>query len=121
MIDNYEYALIAANMVAYVLIILALLKGRTKRFPENVTLEQAFRILEASLKESFPELPEGYTWKEIITKLRSTRMNIDWWEVEDTLKKYEAHRYGGFDFKNPDPHSVLRIAQQLPRGAKIVN
>ena len=88
------------------------------RIPANPTVEQAFKILEASLKSTFPDLPEGYTWREVMVKLRALNLDIDWWEVENTFKKYEDYRYGGIEYKNANAKAIMKLALSLPRGEK---
>jgi len=45
-------------------------------------------------------------------------MNLDWWEIESTFKKYEDFRYGGIEYKNANPKVVLKLALSLPKGEK---
>jgi hypothetical protein len=121
--SELEYALIAANVVAYVLIGVALLR-RQEKLPKDVKLEQAFTILEKSIDRSYPDLQRGYTWKEVMAILKSAKPKIgeiDWIDLENTLKRYEAFRYGGVNYENVDPHSVLRLAQKLQRRERVVS
>ncbi len=121
MIGSLEYILAAANVVAYGMIAIAILK-RSAKLPENVTLEQAFRILENALNRSYPELHDGFTWGEITSKLKTSNARVkeqDWVEIENLVRKYEAFRYGGIDYRDTDPRAVLQLARKLPRGETI--
>ena len=121
--SGLEYALIAANVVAYVMIGVALMR-KDQKLPKDVKLEQAFTILEKSIDRSYPDLQQGYTWKEVIAVLKSAKPKIgevDWTDLENTLKRYEAFRYGGVNYENVDAQSVLRLAQKLKRREKFVS
>ena len=122
MITGVVYFLIATNAAVYVVLAIGLSR-RLDKFPRDATLEEAFKILEEELKKRYPDLPEGYTWNEVLIKLKrsSTKTkHSDWANIENTLKQYEAFRYGGVDYKEVDPRSIVRLAKQLPRGEKVV-
>ena len=90
------------------LVFLALSK-KSKEFPKDVTLDQAFKILEGALKQSYPELQEGYTWREVMFRLKSTNQyigKIDWTDIKNILKKYEAITYGGIDCADVEAGTV---------------
>ena len=104
-------------MAAYGLFAVSLLRRR-EEFPSDLTLEQAFEILEGALVESHQHLPEGFTWKEALETLRSrmsSRKNIDWKEIEDALKTYQEFRYGGHKYTSAEIHSVLLLAKNVRR------
>ncbi|MGI0090183.1 MAG: hypothetical protein ACREBS_00595 [Nitrososphaerales archaeon] len=124
------YLLIAGNVIAYTLLIVAFSRRRPAELPTNVTIEQAFKILESSLYECFPDLPEGYTWKEVMTRLKGlgTKSELipielmwNWSEIEFTLKKYEAFRYGGIEYHNANTQLVLQLAKSLFEGTKVAS
>jgi hypothetical protein len=117
MLSEIEYALTALIVLEYVLLPISLLRSKSK-FPENLTLEGAFNILESSIKRKYPELPVGFTWREAMAKIRSSSQgyrNLDWGEIESTLKKYEAFRYGGSNYPEADIRSVLKLSRVLER------
>jgi hypothetical protein len=95
-----------------------------RTLPKDISLEQAFGILEGSLKRYYPNLKEGYTWQEAISNLKSARPaigGVDWIDLENTLKRYEAFRYGGVNYEDIDPGLVVRLAQKLKKREKIVS
>lgn len=117
MIGGFEFALIAVIIMEYAMIGVSLLRGRTI-IADDASMEQAFAILEASLKRFYPELPDGFTWREALSKIQSSStrtQNLDWYEIEDTLKRYEAFRYGGINYENPNVRSVIRLVRRLER------
>lgn len=119
MITILDYALVLANGVVYAFIAVALLIRRKSKPLEGVTLEESFRILETELGKAYPDLGNGYTWQEIVQRLRTSNSGIsetEWSEIENVLKKYEAFRYGGVNYGDVDPHSVVMLARRLPRG-----
>ena len=107
-----------ANVLVYVLVVVGAIKERSRKLPSDPTIEEAFRILESSLKMSFPDLPEGYTWKEVMNRLRTLNLETDWYEIENTFRKYEDYRYGGIEYKNANAKAVLKLAMSLPRGER---
>jgi hypothetical protein len=116
-----EYVLLSANLIAYATAVIALLR-RNRRSPNNSTLEQAYGILDDALAKSFPDMKEGYTWKEAIIKLKSAKpriTQIDWTDLENTTRRYESFRYGGVDYGDADASTVLRLAQTLQRRKNI--
>lgn len=122
MIGGFQLALIAVIILEYALIGVSLLRGRTK-ISDDTTLEQAFAILEASLKRSYPELPAGFTWREALSKIQSSSTrtrDLDWDEIRDTFNRYEAFRYGGMNYENPDLRSVIRLLRRLEREQRFV-
>ena len=117
MIGEFEYAMIAVIVAEYAMVGISLFRGRS-RISDDATLEQAFAILEASLKRSHPDLHDGFTWREALFKIQSSShrsQSLDWDEIEDTLKKYEAFRYGGLNYENSDVRSVIRLVRRLER------
>lgn len=103
------------------MIALALLR-KGDEYAKMVTLEQAFRILEGALRQSYPDLPDGYTWREaLITMKKSHGESQEWVEIEKVLKKYEAIRYGGIRGEDVETGSVLRLAHRLRRRGKVVS
>lgn len=115
MISEFDYILIAAVIVESIVAALSAFK-RGSKLPENVSLQQAFDILESSVSSSYPNLPAGYTWKEVISKIRldyGEQEGIDWVDVEDRLKSYESIRYGGLRFETTNTGSILKLARLL--------
>ncbi len=99
------------------MVFLAVIRARRARRTRVKDISEAFAILEKSLHNAFPDLPEGFTWKEVVSRLKSLGITkLDWWEIENTLKKYEAFRYGGIEYSNINVQSILRLANSLPRG-----
>jgi hypothetical protein len=106
-------------VAVYVVLVFGILRNRRGSLPNNPTVEDAFRYLELSLNRAFPDLPPGFTWKEVINKLKSLNLELDWFEIESTFKKYEDFRYGGIQYKNANVEAILRLASNLPRGEEI--
>ena len=116
--------MIAANIGVYVFAIAGIIRARLRSVTRVNTIQQAFAILEKALKSSYPDLPKGYTWNEVVTRLKSSNLRdqgLEWWDIEKTLREYEAFRYGGVAYSgNARISSVLKLAMSLPkRGGKI--
>lgn len=96
---------------------------RIRRFsrPEVSNTVEAFQLLELALKKRFPELPEGFTWGDAMSRLNQLNLDIDWNRLEIALDDYESYRYGGSQPRQTDPREVLRLASLLGKGAKFVS
>lgn len=115
----FLYLLIALNILVYIVLAIGIVRNRRGRLPENPTVEDAFKYLELSLTRAFPDLPPGFTWKEVISKLKMLNLELDWVEIENTFKKYEDYRYGGIQYKDANVEAIMRLASRLPRGEEI--
>jgi len=98
------------------MLLVGIVKGRQNALPKNPTVEDAFRILESSIYKSFPDLPAGFTWSEVMHRVKSLSLNLDWFEIESTFRKYEDFRYGGIEYRNANVNAILQLAAELPRG-----
>ncbi len=115
----FLYVLIVLNIGVYVMLAIGIIRNRKDSPPKNPTVEEAFRYLEISLNRAFPDLPAGFTWNEVISKLKMLNLQLDWLDIESTFKKYEDFRYGGIQYKNANVDAILRLASSLPRGGEI--
>ncbi len=117
MLNEIDYALIALIVVEYALVPISLFRKNTK-IPDSLSLEEAFGMLESSIKRKYPGLPGGFSWKEAMARIKSSSrgyQKLDWNDIESTLKKYEAFRYGGLNYPETDIQSVLRLARILDK------
>ena len=117
----FLYLLIGSNIAVYAILAVGLLKARSNRIPENPSVEEAFKLLEVSLYKAFPDLPPGFTWNEVINRIKSLNLELDWFEVENTFKKYEDYRYGGIQYRNANVYVILQLAAKLRRGEKFAS
>jgi len=115
----FLYLLIGLNVAVYVVLVIGIIRNKKGGLPKNPTVEDAFRYLEISLNRAFPDLPPGFTWNEVINKLKSLNLELDWFEIESTFKKYEDFRYGAIQYKNANVDAILRLASNLPRREEI--
>ena len=113
------YGLLFANAALYALLILGIFKRRASGL-EVFSVAEAFLLLEAALKEKFPDMPVGFTWREAMGRIRGINPKLDWKSLEYVLRGYEAYRYGGLELSYTDPGEVLRLASVLSKGARFV-
>jgi hypothetical protein len=114
------YLLLGSNALVYGLLAVGVARSRKGRVPKNPSVEDAFRVLELSLFRAFPDLPPGFTWNEVMEKIRALNLDLDWFEIENTFQKYVDFRYGGIKYRNANVDAILRLAARLPRGEKSV-
>jgi len=115
----YLYLLVGLNIAVYVVLAIGIIRNRKGMLPKNPTVEDAFKYLETSLNRAFPDLPPGFTWNEVINRLKSLNLDLDWFNIESTFKKYEDYRYGGIQYKNANVDVILQLASSLPRREEI--
>jgi hypothetical protein len=117
------YSLVALNLVLYSMLIFGY--ARTKRplaIPDIQSANEVFAFLENSFKATFPEIQDGFTWPELISKAKSTALAspIDWRKVQAAVSDYEASRYGQksepTDFASRE---LLKLAVLLRRSGRV--
>ncbi len=77
--------------------------------PEVQNAIEAFAYLEKSFKKTFPEVREGFTWSEAISRAKQLPLDINWEKVEKELVAYESYRYGGNDRQKFDTYEILKL------------
>ncbi|HUI00909.1 MAG TPA: DUF4129 domain-containing protein [Nitrososphaerales archaeon] len=102
--------LLALDALLYFTLASALLSRRGRRVNAK-NLAEAFKALEAALKQAVPDLPDGFTWGEALERLRSAGVETD--GMENALKGYERYRYGGRPLPDVDYHEVVMVANLL--------
>jgi len=112
--DTVLLGLWGANAFLYALLLVNVFRGRRRKVAAS-NLAEAFRTLEAALKQGVPDLPAGFTWEEAMARLRVK--DLDSKSIEAALKGYEAYRYGGLPLPNSDYKEIVRVANMLG-GAK---
>jgi hypothetical protein len=88
---DYEIAL---NIIAYASLGLGVDRWNRQRLRLPSDPVAAFSVLEASLRRAFPDIRDGFTWREAITRARSARPELDWTRLEKDVDAYERYRYG---------------------------
>jgi hypothetical protein len=114
------YSLAGLNVIVYGLFIFSMVRRKFLSKPEVSNTIEAFQLLEVAIRERFPELPDGFTWGDAISRLKQLNLDIDWTRLEIALNDYESYRYGGSRRSSTDPREVLRLADRLGKGAKFV-
>jgi hypothetical protein len=112
------YELVALNVALYATILLGYFLTRRIHVFKVTNLREAFEYLEVRLRRAFPDLRDGFTWNEAMTRIKRIEGNVDWIVVERVLQKYEAYRYGGVDPGNVRVDSIVKLAMMLPKGEK---
>jgi hypothetical protein len=100
------------------MLLVGLLRPRAPPIPRVATLAEAFQLLEYWLRRAYPDLPEGFTWREALERAPKSDKRIDWQRLLSIIERYEAYRYGGSRLEDTDPGEVLRWAAVLARGAR---
>jgi len=112
-------SLLFVNIVIYVIFFVGLWKNWRRPVVKATTLRDAFELLESSIHKAFPDLPEGFTWGEAISRARGLELKkIDWYELERELRKYESQRYGGQVVTKFSIREILKLVMYLPRGSR---
>jgi hypothetical protein len=97
---DYEILL---NVIAYIALAAGLLTWRRQRIlPKPSNTEEAFGMLEKSLRHAFPDLRDGFTWREELSRAKRLKPDLGWDSIEKDVSAYEMYRYG----QNPPPKEV---------------
>lgn len=89
---DYEILL---NAAAYAALAAGILTWRRQRvLPKPGSPEEAFAMLERALRHAFPDLKEGLTWREQLSRAKSLDAELGWGSIEKDLDAYETYRYG---------------------------
>lgn len=89
---DYEIAL---NVLVYASLAVGLVQWRKQRVLLPSDAVQAFQLLETNLKRAFPDITEGFTWREAVSRARNAKPDLEWDKIEQDVNVYEAYRYGG--------------------------
>ena len=108
-------SLLSIDVAIYAALLAGYLRMRQVAFrPPNP--EKAFSLLERSLQKAFPELPEGFTWREAMRQVEALKIDVDLTEVGKALRQYEAWRYGESVKPEEINAEVVRLAKLLSQG-----
>ena len=88
--------LVVFNVAAYASLVAGLASWLKERPPGGSPRDvaAAFGMLEQALRRAFPDLPEGFTWREGIAEARKKGVRLNWNALDGALRSYEAYRYG---------------------------
>jgi hypothetical protein len=75
---------------------------RQPRLPNPRSSEEAFAMLEKSLRHAFPDLKDGFTWREALSRLKDLKPDLGWESIDVDRKAYEEYKYG----RGPPPGKV---------------
>ncbi len=107
-------SLVSLNVIIYAVAVAGLVRARQMAFRPSDSA-RSFMLLERSLKRAFPDLPDGFTWREAMHRVEELDLNVDWAEVEKALKQYEGWRYGEMVKPEDVNAEVVRLARELAR------
>jgi hypothetical protein len=107
---------IALNIVVYIALIVGLIQWRKQRLPQFTGPTAPFQLLEAYVKRIFPDMKDGFTWREAIFRIENLGIDLDWDKIQRDVGVYEAYRYGGRPLPPVSPESeFLKLLRQLRR------
>jgi len=105
--------LLFANVLVYSSIIVGLVQWRRRPVSGPVDLNAMFRQLEPALERRFPDLPEGYTIREGLSRARSLGLDLRWEKIENALEGYEAYRYGDGSLPSSAQPELEKLVRRL--------
>lgn len=106
--------LIALNVAVYASIALGVVQSRRRRSTTRLAdTKTAFSQLESALTKRFPDLPEGFTMREGLSRARSLDPGLGWDQIEESLEGYEAYRYGGDAAPSGEQPELTRLIREL--------
>ena len=106
---------IALDAAAYASLAVGLVQWRRQRITLPVDSVAAFRQLETSLKRAFPDIDEGFTWREAMGRARTLKKDLEWDKIQGDVDAYEAYRYGGGPVPPAPGNEFLGLLKALRR------
>jgi len=113
--DSETVAAVVLNVAVYVSLGAALLQLHRQRTPSPPDAGGAFMLLGSGLRRAFPDLPQGFTLREGISRARLAGLDVGWDEIGRTLEVYEAYRYGGGPAPELPQSELMRLVKVLWR------
>lgn len=116
------YSLLALNIVLYGLLLFGYIRSRLVPIPALKSANEAFAFLEKSFKLTFPDIPDGFTWPELISRAKDTALDspVNWQKVQAALSEYEAYRYGQkSEPASSDSNEILKLGVLLRKHGKV--
>jgi len=106
--------LVPLNVIVYASVAVGLLQGRRRsaaamRAGDHTTFGQ----LESALRERFPDMPEGFTMREGLSRARSFEPGLGWDRIEKSLERYEAYRYGSDAPPSVEQPELAKLIRKL--------
>jgi hypothetical protein len=103
------------NAVVYASLAAGLVQRRRHRLPPPADAVAAFQLLERYFKRAFPDISEGFTWREAISRARKVKTNLEWDKIQQDVSVYEAYRYGGGPAPPAPGDELLGLIRALRR------
>ena len=73
------------------------------------SLPEAFLLLESTLWRRYPELPDGLTLREALSRIEELGIEVDWQEMYSLLKQYESYKYGDIKLNNSPLAEIIKL------------
>lgn len=109
------YGLVALDIVLYIVLIEGYFRNkRAFRIPKVSSAKEAFDYFESSYMAVFPQEQDGFTWGDALARSRTLSLaGVDWESVENSIRQYEAYRYGGVETQKIDTYPIIKVAMLL--------
>jgi hypothetical protein len=110
-----ETIAVILNLAVYASLAAALLQWNRQRIPVPRDARTAFHLLEDALRRSFPDLPQGFTLREGLTRARQADPGLKWEDIDRSLAQYESFRFGDGSTPSLPIPEVMRLVRALRR------
>jgi hypothetical protein len=103
------------NVIVYASLVFGLVLWRRGRAPLPTDTKALYKLLEATLGKAFPELPEGFTWREGLrwAKKEKRGLMMKWENIDKSIQNYEAFRYGNTPLPDEAHPELLELIRAL--------
>jgi hypothetical protein len=106
--------LILVNVAVYASIGVGVIHGRRRqKIIRPAGADTAFNQLESALNKRFPDLPQGFTMREGLSRAKSLEPDLSWDRIQRSLEGYEAYRYGGDQAPSGEQPELAKLIRKL--------
>ena len=113
--DTETIGAVILNAAVYLSLAAGVVQWSRQRTPRPADAPGAFHLLEVGLKRAFPDLPEGFTLREGLSRAKLAGFQVSWDDIDRTVADYEAYRFGGEASPSLPQPELMRLVRALWR------
>ena len=74
-----------------------------------------FGLLESALRRSFPDLPQGFTWREGLSRAKALGLDLQWNDMSASSNSRDttAYRYGTASIPEAQQPELMKLVNHF--------